>query len=170
MPLDENAKAVNVVGSFQEYMQNTLAAVLNSSQPAIDYGGGLPFQDATLEQWIQVRMLAPARPEILSGPFAPGGARGQELRWVLNVNCFVRPAKVSPFSNLTIWRLRDTVLDALMPGTRIAVKDYDGTLETFGYLFVDTIMEDREVQDPLRTELLQHNLVLLLRWTETWVP
>ena len=169
MPLDDNAKAENVAGSVQEYFQKSLADVLNSSQPAVDYGGGMPFRDDDLTHWIQVRMIAPARPEALSGPFSGvEGKRGQELRWLLNVNCFVRPSLLSPFSNLKIWQVRDAALAPLMIGTRIAVRDYTGTLETIGYLFIDAIMEDRAVQDPLRTELLQHNLVLLLRWTETW--
>lgn len=170
MTLDDNAKAENVIGSVQEYFQSALADVLNSSEAAVDYGGGMPFKDDVLSHWIQLRMLAPARPDALAGPFAPDGKRGQELRWILNVNCFVRPALLSPFSNLKIWQVRDVALAPLIPGTRIAVKDYTGTLETIGYLFVDAIMEDREVQDPLRVELLQHNLVLLLRWTETWMP
>jgi hypothetical protein len=169
MPLDDNAKAENIVGSVQEYFQNSLADVLNSSQSAVDYGGGMPFRDDDLSSWVQLRLIAPTRPESLSGPFAEReGKRGQELRWLLNLNCFVRPALLSPFSNLKIWRVRDMALGPLMVGTRIAVKDYTGTLETIGYLFIDAIMEDRAVQDPLRTELLQHNLVLLLRWTETW--
>ena len=169
MPLDDNAKAQNVVGSVQEYFQSSLADVLNSSQAAVDYGGGMPFRDDDLSHWIQVRMISPVRPEALSGPFAAEeGKRGQELRWLLNINCFVRPGRLSPFSNLKIWSVRDMAIAPLMPGTRIAVKDYTGDLETIGYLFVESIMEDRAVQDPLRTELLQHNLVLLLRWTETW--
>ena len=170
MPLNENAKAANIIGSVQQYFNDSLAAVLNSSQPSIDYGGGQAFKDDILDQWVQVRMLAPARPAVLSGPFAPGGVRGQELRWILNVNCFVRPGKVIPFTNLKIWQLRDLVIERFMPGTLITVKDYDGTQETIGYLFVDTIMDDRAMYDPERTELLQHNLVFLLRWTETWVP
>jgi len=174
MALDENARARNVVGSVQEYLDDALADVLtssealNSSQPVIDYGGGIPFKDDGLGQWIQVRMIAPVRPEALSGPRAPRGKLGQEVRWLLNVNCFVRPTLLSPFSNLGIWGVRDLTLGPLMPGTRIVVKDYTGDLGTIGYLVVESIMEDRAVQDPLRTELLQHNLVLLLRWTETW--
>lgn len=177
MGLDQNAKAGNVVGSVQQYFQDSLGDVLNSSNPAIDYGGGMPFQDINLEQWVQVRVMGFARPVWGLGPFAhrtgPTGsadARGQEGFWLLNVNCFVRPQRTgnATLYNLAIWRLRDTVLSAFMPGTRIAAKDYLGTQETIGYLFVDSLMEDRPVQDPGREELLQHNLVFLLRWTETW--
>ena len=169
MPLDENAKQVNVIGSVQEYFDAELSDVLNSSAPSIDFGGGMPFKDDRLEKWIQVRMLAPARPEILSGPFSTGGKRGQELFWVLNVNLFVRPGKLSPFTNLALPGLRDLVIDRLMPGRSITVKDYGGEGETIGYLIVKDIMEDRAIYDPQRTELLQHNLVVLLRWTETWL-
>lgn len=181
MALDENAKAANVVGSLQQYVNDTLSDVLNSSRSSIDYGGGLPFDDESLDQWVQFRVMAPVRPMRLMGPFAARAgsdvdARGQELLWVLNVNCFVRiQQKANPgFSNLAIWTLRDTVINYLMPGTRIVVKDYSDPTqsggETLGYLFVDEIMEDRALYDPARTELLQHNLVFGLRWTETWVP
>lgn len=176
MGLDQNAHAANVVGSVQQFFQDSLGDVLNSSAPAIDYGGGMPFQDLQLAQWVQVRVMAFARPVWGQGPFAERatggdpGSRGQEGLWLLNVNCFVRPQRTGnvTLDNLAIWRLRDTVLGAFMPGTRLAVKDYVGTQETIGYLFIDSLMEDREVQDPNRPELLQHNLVFAIRWTETW--
>lgn len=179
MPLDENAKAANVVGSLQQYVDDQLATVLNSSKPVIDYGH-MVFKDTDLVEWLQVRVLNPARPAALLGPFAGrasgsgnADARGQELFWLLNINCFVRPAKLSPFTNLRPWQLRDLVLASFMPGTRIPVKDYADTTqqggETVGYLFCDEIVEDRPVYDPEREDLVQHNLVLALRWTETWV-
>lgn len=177
MPLDENAKAANVVGSIQQYFEDSLAAVLNSSTPSIDYGGGLPFHDRDLPEWVQVRAMGPVRPEALQGPFAHRGgsnpdSRGAEILWLLNVNCFVRPAKLVPFTNLRVYTLRDLVLDAIKEGTRIPVKDY-ATLggqgqETIGYLFVHDLLEDRAVEDPARTELVQRNLVYALRWIETW--
>lgn len=174
MGLDEGAKAANVVGSMQQYVQDSLGDVLNSSAPAIDFGGGMPFHDAHLQQWIQVRMLAFARPMWGLGPFAgraaaDPNARGQEGLWILNVNCFVRPYETAAFDNLAALRLRDTVLGAFMPGTRVPVKDYIGTGETIGYLFCDSIQDDRAVPDP-NEELLQHNLVFWFRWTETWTP
>ena len=70
MTLDENARAENIVGSVQEYFQNSLADVLNSSQSAVDYGGGMPFRDDDLTSWVQLRMIAPTRPDMLSGPFS----------------------------------------------------------------------------------------------------
>lgn len=179
MALDENAKAANVVGSLQQYVHDSLGDVLNSSDPAIDYGGGMPFEDSRLAQWIQLRMMAFARPAWGLGPFAgragndPAAGRGQEGYWLLNINCFVRVQRTGTggaLDNLALLRLRDTVLGALMPGTRIRVKDYVGTQETLGYLFLDSIQEDRAVPDPNREELLQHNLVFWLRWTETWTP
>ena len=166
---------------MQEHLQNSLADVLNSSQPAIDFGGGLPFDDATLAEWVQPRMLGLARPEWGTGPYAhrTGAAldptsRGREVIWVLNVNCFVRPAKQASLNNLRIYTVRDLVLAALLEGARIPVKDYatagpEGQ-ETIGYLFVDRIAEDRPIYDPTHEDCVQHNLVFWLRWTETWTP
>ena len=177
MPLDENAKAANVVGSIQQYFEDTLAATLNSSNAAIDYGGGLPFRDQDLAEWFQVRALGPTRPIALQGPFAARGgtnpdSRGAEVFWTLNVNIFVRPGKLVTFTNLRLYSLRDMVLDGIREGTRIPVKDFaDPTSqgnETIGYLFVDEILADRAIQDPARPDLLQHNVVMALRWTETW--
>ena len=176
MPLDENAKAANIVGSLQHYTAEHLGDVLNSSQPAIDYGGGMPFDDVNLVQWIQLRMMGFARPMWGLGPgavTANPNSRGQEGLWVLNVNCFVRPHRTGnvTLDNLALWRLRDLVLDAFHEGARIQVKDYiSATPETIGYLLVDTLQDDRAVNDPTREELLQHNLVFTLRWTETWTP
>lgn len=179
MALDENAKSANVVGSIQRYLHDALADVLNSSAPALDFGGGMAFQDTALAEWVQIRTMGVARPDTWSGPFAgraSGGfpdTRGQELLWLLNVNCFVRPEpQRSGFSNLRIYQVRDLVLEALAVGTRIRVKDYTdpSTLgqETVGYLFVHEVMADRPIDEPTRTELVQHNLVFALRWLETW--
>lgn len=176
MPLDENAKAANVVGSIQQYFDDHLSAVLNSSQAAIDYGGGLHFNDDLVTEWVQVRTIGPARPAWGLGPFAArsganADSRGAELFWVLNVNCFVRQLRSATF-NLRTYQLRDLILGEIREGTRIPVKDYANPTthggETIGYLFVDEIMEDRQVQNPTRTDLLQHNLVFSMRWTETW--
>ena len=175
MPLHESAKAANVVGSLQAYVNTELADVLNSSAPAIDYGGGLPFQDSELEEWVQVRAIGPARPAGMAGPYAHRAgesdpdARGGELFWVLNVNCFVRPVKLASPNNLRAWTLRDMVLGILAPGTRVTVKDHAGQGETLGYLFVDDIMDDRALPDMGRPDVVQHNLVFALRWVETWV-
>lgn len=177
MPLDENAKAANVVGSVQQYVKDQLSDVLNSSRSAIDYGGGLPFRDDDLEQWVQVRLMGPTHPNYIGlaggrstweGPFAPGGGRGRELFWLINLNCFVRPAKSTAFTNLQIWRLRDAVSEAFLIGVVIPVKDYQGSGETIGNMFVYDVIADRMVSDPQREELVQHNLVYTLRWTETW--
>lgn len=177
MGADDNVKAANIVGSLQAYVDAMLGDVLNSSAPAIDYGGGMPFSDSALVQWVQLRVMAFARPLWGIGPYAAragasADSRGQEGFWLLNVNCFVRPQRTGTgaFDNLALWRLRDTIISAFMPGTRVQVKDYVGTGETIGYLFMDEIQEDRAVPNPDREELLQHNLVFLFRWTETWTP
>jgi hypothetical protein len=179
MGLDENAKAANIIGSVQQHLHTHLADVLNSSQPAIDFGGGLPFDDAPLAEWVQPRMLALARPEWGTGPFAhrTGASgdpvsRGREVLWVLNINCFVRPAKQPSPNNLRLYTVRDLVLAALLEGSRIPVKDYTTVgpqgQETIGYLLVDRLAEDRPIYDPANEDCIQHNLVFWLRWTETW--
>lgn len=178
MALDENARAANVVGSIQDYVDAHLADVLNSSRSAIDYGGGLPFRDDDLDQWIQVRAMGLSRPAYVGlqvgisvgfeGPFNARGDRAREVFWLLNVNCFVRPARADTFSNLQIWRLRDAVVDAFFVGALIPVKDYFGTGETLGNLFLYDIMADREISQPDRSELVQHNMQFMLRWSESW--
>lgn len=177
MPLDENAKAANVIGSIQQYFEDRIAATLNSSLPAIDYGGGLPFKDGALAEWLQVRTVGAARPAGGQGPYAAragqdADSRGAEILWLLNVNCFVRPARLVPLRNLRPYQLRDLVLGVIREGTRIPVKDYADLTsqggETIGYLDVSDVMEDRTVEDPERTDLVQYNLVFALRWTETW--
>jgi len=169
MPLHESAKTANVVGSLQVYLTAELAAF------SLDFGGGIPFQDGDLTEWLQIRALEPVRPAVLAGPYAGRGgeqdpdARGGEMFWLLNVNCFVRPAKMSPPNNLRLWTIRDLAAAPLMPGTRIAVKDHAGEAETIGYLFVDEILADQPVAAPDRPDVLQHNLAFALRWAETWV-
>jgi hypothetical protein len=177
MPLDENAKAANLIGSIQQYFEDHLAATLNSSASAIDYGGGMPFNDGPLTEWVQVRVMGAARPQSGQGPYAAragqdADSRGAEILWMLNVNCFVRPGKLVPFTNLRPYQLRDLVLDVIREGVRIPVKDYADLTsqggETIGYLDVSDLLEDRVIEDPARTELLQHNVVFAMRWTETW--
>ena len=173
--LDERALAANVVGSIQRHFRTQLVDVLNSSsEPPIDYGGGMPFADADLAEWVQLRPMAAVRPPWGLGPFDVAAKRAHEQTWVINVNCFVRSGRqatvLGSFTNLRIWMLRDLVLGACAPGTTILVTDVLGTGETLGNLFVDEVMEDRRVYDPAREELEQHNLVLLARWTETWRP
>lgn len=178
--LHETAKQANVVGSLYKYVTDELGDVLSSSAalmttPAIDYGGGAGFSDESYAEWIQVRPLGMARPAAMMGPYAhrvgeqDPNARGGEGFWLLNVNCFVRPARIEPQDFLRLWKLVDTVKAPLMPGSRVVVKDHAGEGETVGYLFVDEIMEDRPVSDPERADLEQHNLVFALRWVETWV-
>src|SRR5262245_14475866 len=174
MALDESAKAANIIGSIQQYVKDELADVLNSSRSAIDYGGGLPFRDDDLDQWIQVRVMGKTQPHYMGltgarsmweGPYTVDSDRGREVYWLLNINCFVRPAKASVFSNLQIHTLRDLVSDAFSVGNLLPVKDYSGTGETIGNMFIYDVIEDRPMVDPTREELLQYNLVFSLRWS-----
>jgi hypothetical protein len=164
-----------VVGSVQQYVEDRLGNVLNTSRSAIDFGAGASFKDADLDQWIQVTMLGPTQPGYigqiagrLGDAYTVDGNRGREMYWLVNVNCFVRPGVTTVFSNLQIWQLRDAVFDAFSVGKLITVKDYVGTGETIGNLFVHDLMSERRITDPERVELVQHNLLFALRWTETW--
>ena len=174
-PLNQDALAANIVGSLQKYEESALEAALATTHglPTLDYGGGDQFQDGALHEWIQVRVVGPARPASMSGPYAPrvsaGNTRGAEIYWILNINCFVRPAKQVPLNNIRIWHLRDIVLGAFAEGTLIPVKAWANTQEHIGNIIVDEILEDRPVSDPERSDLVQHNIVLALRWSETWV-
>ena len=165
--LDPSARAENVVGSMQEYLAERLSAVFADN---IDFGNGLPFNDAPLTAWLQVRMLAPARPIDLQGPrVARAGIFGNEIFWLLNLNTFVRPARVSPPNNLRIWTLRDAVLDVIAPPAKVPVKDYQADSAIIGTLVSDEIMDDRMVTPPDRTdELIEHNFIVAWRWTEAW--
>jgi hypothetical protein len=179
MPLSESAKATNVVGSIQQYFEDHLAQVLNSSSPAIDYGRGSGFKDTALSEWLQVRAMGPTRPPGGRGPYAAragtdADSRGAEVEWLLNVNCFVKPVKFASYFNLRPYQLRDLVLGVVHEGTNIPVKDYNDPStqggETIGYLHVKDLLEDRPIEDPQRTDLVQHHLVFALRWTEIWNP
>jgi hypothetical protein len=170
--LHPSAQAVNVVGSIQHYFDEQVSDVLNSSQSIIDYGGGQAFRDTNLPEWLQLRTMAAVA--IGDDSYAPRTEdseptdRAREVYWLVNVNCFVRPGLVVPIDNLRLWRMRDTVLTAMRVGLRIPVKDYAGASTTLGFLFVTEVLEDRAIQDPARIELVQHNLVFALRWSETW--
>lgn len=170
--LHPSAQAANIIGSLQDFFEESVADVLNSSASIVDYGGGQTFRDVDLAQWLQIRAMAAVG--IGEDSYAPRTAdseptdRAREVHWLVNVNCFVRPAKVVPTDNLRLWRMRDIVLSAMRVGVRIPVKDYAGGTATLGVLFVTEVLEDRAIQDPARIELLQHNLVFALRWSETW--
>jgi len=87
---------------------------------------------------------------------------------MLNLNIFIRPAKLGTLSTLRLQTLRDTVLVYFRPLTKIRVKDYAGDSATIGNLLMQTIAADRLVMAPTREqELLQWNLTLAFRWSET---
>lgn len=170
----ESAKSANIVASLQTFVQSEVAlAMLNTS--SIDYGGGLPFQDAERAEWLQVRVPGVARPDYLIGPYAHRAgenepdARGRIVFWMLNINCFVRPQKQTVKNNLRLWTLRDIVTNIFREGLRVPVKDQAGEGETIGYLFLDEILEDRPVVAPEQKDVLQHQLLFSFRWGESWV-
>ena len=170
--LHPSAQAENVVGSLQDYFHSNVGEVLNSSTTVVDYGGGAAFQDTALSEWLQFRVMGAV--PVGESSYAPyteesePADRAREVRWLVNVNCFVRPGRVTPRDNLRLWRTRSTVLTAMREGLRIPVKDYAGGGATIGYLFISELLEDRAIQDPARLEIVQHNLVFALRWSETW--
>lgn len=175
MALQATAQVANVAGAIQKYVNDQLAATFPN---AIDFGGGIDFTDASLVEWLQVRLLEPARPDDGIGPRAPKGASdsdnpyGREMFHLLNLNIFVRPKKlaVASRSNLRLWTLRDTVVGKFTPvSSKIEVKNYAGDSASLGYLVVEALDADRPVSDPGKEpELLQHNIVVAFRWTEQW--
>ena len=173
--LHESAKSANVVGSLQKYIQDELAGSLLDSS-GIDYGGGIPFQDTNRAEWIQVRVPGVARPDALIGPYVHRAgenepdARGRIVYWMLNINCFVRPAKQASRNNLRLWTLRDVVTGVFREGAVIPVKDHAGEGETIGYLFLDDIADDRPILDPEQKDIEQHRLLFSFQWGESWVP
>ena len=166
--LQATARAANIVGSVQEYISTELAAVFPVASK-MHFMGGPPFNDDALDEWLQLAMLEPARPIDLVGPRGPQADElAQEMYWLLNLNLFVRPSKLSSPNNLRLWTLRDAVIVKFMPNTRISVMDYSADKMHIGNLVCFEILADRPVADPGRQELVQHNLVISLRWTETW--
>lgn len=175
MPLNPDAKMANIEGSLRQYIATKLNATFSSGN-AVDYGGGEPFDDTAYSEWLQVRLLDPARPRSMMGPRV--GALitsepyfGREMFHMLNLNIFVRPAKLSTANSLRLQTLRDTVMGFFMPLQQIAVVNYAGASTSLGNLVVDAIVVDRSIRAPTpggENELLQWNLLLSLRWMESW--
>lgn len=168
MPLDPEAKAGNVKGSIQQYVDTSLSALFPGG--AIDYGGGLPFSDATRAEWLQVRVLGPARPAALDGPRDQRGHFAREVFWVVNLNLFVRPAQQTVRNNLRLEALRDAVLAVFAEQIIIPVTDYLGTSGALGNLVITEILRDQPVVDEARkAELIQHHVSCACRWVESWL-
>ena len=172
MPLNADAKIANVEGSLRDYVNTKLAATF-SSGAAIDYGGGEPFDDTAYSEWLQVRLLDPARPASMMGPRLGALVTtepyfGREMFHMLNLNVFVRPAKLATANSLRLQTLRDTVMGFFMPLQQIAVLDYASASASLGNLVVDTIVADRSIRAVGENELLQWNVLVSLRWTESW--
>lgn len=165
--LEATAKLANLEGSIRQYVSDNLAATF-SSGAAIDYGSGEPFLDVSRSEWLQVRLLDSARPKNLEGPRGPDGNFARELFVMLNLNIFIRPAKLSTLNSLRLQTLRDTVRVYFTHPTRIRVKDYAGDSSTLGYLICHDVEADRQISDPAKEqELLQWNMIISLRWSET---
>ena len=163
MSLEPNARSSNILGAIQTYVYSTLGTYFGLT---VDYGGGRPFVDTGLAEWVQVRLLGPARPALLVGPRDAQGNLAQEIYWLVNINVFCRPAMQS--TNVRIFQLRDMVLEAFREGTTIDVEDVLGTTGHLGKLVVFQV-EDRPVEDEARkAELAQHWIRASARWLESW--
>lgn len=170
MTLNADAKIANIEGSLRQYVATNLAGTF-SAGVAIDYGSGEPFDDTAYSEWLQVRLLDPARPASMMGPRSTGSTfpYGRDMFHVLSLNIFVRPAKLTTANSLRLQTLRDTVIGFFTPLTVIAITDYADASAALGNIVVDTIAVDRLISSPAReNELLQWNLMLSLRWHESW--
>lgn len=166
MALSADAKIANVEGSIREYVSTNLSSTFPS---AIDYGGGQAFSDASLSEWLRVRLLAPARSPEMTGPFGHDGKRAREMFHLLALNIFIRPAKLATLNTLRLPTLRDTVAQYFEEGTTILVKDYGADSGTIGNLFSVGFDLDQSIIDPGReAEILNWALIVALRWAETW--
>lgn len=177
MALQANAKLANIEGSLRQYVNSTLGATF-SSGAAIDWGGGEPFLDTDYAEWLQMRLLDPARPDHLIGPRSAGGFYAREMFHMLALNIFVRPAKLATFNSLRLHTLRDTVVGVFTPLTAIPVLDYAGSSAALGHLVVDAFDADHAISSGVRVgpdggevrevELQQWTLTVALRWVEEW--
>lgn len=174
MTLYADAKLANIEGSLRQYVVNTLGTTF-SSGAAIDVGGGEPFDDTAYSEWLQVRLLEPVRPATRWGPrgidtLATTPPMARHVYYLLNLNIFVRPAKLSPPSSLRLQTLRDTVLAQVLPGTVVEVRDYAGSQAILGGVIVDDLDRDWLVLlPPQEQELLQWNIVVRFTWVERWL-
>jgi len=163
-----SGKIAVIKGSIFKYIEDSLRPVFGTG--AIDYGGGAPFNDASLSYWLQPRVMEPARPTTLIGPTSEGNLFGREMYHMLNLNIFVRPAKVSPSNRFQLETLRDATIPYFQYPSRIPVRDYSTDSATIGNLVAYDIIADRPVPAPDKEqELLQWNMVVALRWTEEWL-
>lgn len=171
MALDPNAKLANIEGALRDYTATQLGSTFPVAQ--LDFEGE-PFDETAVDEWLQCRLLEPARPNVMAGPRAPASDGttvnrfGQQLFHFWNLNVFVRPRGQT--NSLRLNTLRDTVMGAFMPNTVIAVTDVAGGTGSLGKLIVDTFERDARVPTlPVtQDQLLQWSLLVSLRWCETW--
>ena len=164
--MDNTARRANVEGSIREHVRVMLASTFGSDYGAIDYGGGEPFDDTQFAEWLQVRFLERAQHFV---GHANTTQMGRAYFVMLNLNIFVRPAKLATLNTLRLTTLADSVRDVFQPTQRIEVKNYAGDSASLGHLIVDDHERDSAVTPAEREqELQQWNLVVSLRWTELW--
>jgi len=160
--LGASAKLSNIKRSLDVYLYEH--AVLSSY--AFDIGPPIPFSDASLAEWLQPRLLEPARTAAYQQ--VSSTQRGEGWTLLVNVNIFVRPAAQTLAHRLQ--QIRDAVIAVFTENTRIEVRDYEGSNTLVGHLVVDQIQTDRHVNDPARIDLEQWNIVVALRWIADWTP
>ena len=176
----------NVKRSFDVYINTQLAASFNAADQGIDWEG-VPFNDAGLREWIQPRILGPARPEALFYRQVPAGlglnsfghttvihpaGRGQGVIYIAQVNIFIRPARELAVAQPAhrIHQLRDLVLEKLREFTTIRVLDYEGaTNNVLGSMIVRRLNMDQEIPvDAAKEDFRQWCIGADAHWTEVF--
>mgnify|MGYP001565595227 CR=1 FL=1 len=167
------SKLENIRRSLDVYVNAQLAATFAEGDSGIDWEG-VPFDDAGKKEWLQPRLLEPARPRALFhrqiSTSTDPGHRGQTVIFILNLNIFVRLGlQTDTVRAIRLHQLRDTVLSAFTEHTKIDVTDYAGDSSVLGSLVVDRINLDRQITQPdLSEDLRQHALGVEMRWLERW--
>lgn len=141
--LTAEGKLSNLKRSWDIYVQSKLAASFADAGQGLDFDGS-PFQDAGLREWIQPRLLGPARPPTRAYRGVDlDGTRGQGLILILQVNIFVRPVLQTVAHR--IHDLRDLVMGVFHEHVKVPVVDYTGSKSTLGNMIVRRMVTDSEV-------------------------
>jgi hypothetical protein len=173
MGLTASSRLENLKSSFEVYCQ---AQLEQTASLAVDYEG-MNFDDQALPEWVQPRLIEGIRPPTLIGRDIASGQRAQGIRWLAQVNIFLRQQMSTVAAPLArLHQLRDIVLGAFAEATRIPVGDYATSRTSppaLGNLVVEEIVTDREVTtESLADELRQYAIAMTLRWVEvtTYTP